>query len=117
MRRVIIYSNRAEFRALIEALLADDSIVITESTSRKELFEMCNDTHFDLVLTDDYRMFMNGTEATARIRPSTMLPEIFVFSYDISEDTVVALLEMGVNQFITLPLTPKRLRRKILGHD
>lgn len=117
MKRVIIYSRSAEFRTLIQALIEDCSIEISESASRSELFELCRHNRFDIVLTDDYRMFMSDEGATSRIRPTTMLPEIFVFSYDISEDSVVALLEMGVNQFITLPLTPKRLRRKILGHN
>ncbi|MBR2326572.1 MAG: response regulator [Alistipes sp.] len=116
MRRVIIYSGSAEFRALIEALLADESLVITKSTSRKELFELCSNDHFDFVLTDDFRMFMGDERATKRIRQADRSPEIIVFSYDTSEESVVALLEMGVNQFITLPLAPKRLRRKILGH-
>lgn len=117
MKSVIIYSQSREFRSLIQALIEDDSLKICESASRRELFELCRLEEFDILLTDDYRMFMCDEGATTRIRAKRAYPEIFVFSYDISEDSVVALLEMGINQFITLPLTPKRLRRKVLGHN
>lgn len=42
-----------------------------------------------------------------------MLPQVFVLSHDLSEDAVTALLEMGVNQFISLPVSPERLCSKV----
>ena len=83
------------------------------ATSREELYRICQTTKCDLVLTDDVRMFMNGSDAVEQIRQGGYLPQIFVLSYDLSEDTVTALLEAGVNQFITLPITPERLYHKV----
>ena len=83
------------------------------AASREELFRICQTTKCDLVLTDDVRMFMNGSDAVARIRQGGMLPQIFVLSHDLSEDTVTALLEMGVHQFISLPVSPERLCSKV----
>lgn len=83
------------------------------AASREELFRICQTTKCDLVLTDDVRMFMNGSDAVSRIRQGGMLPQIFVLSHDLSEDTVTALLEMGVNQFISLPVSPERLCSKV----
>lgn len=113
MRKIVIHSPRAEFRALIRGLLTNVEAFFVPSASRKELFRICQTTKCDLVLTDDIRMFMNGSDAIEQIRQGSTLPQIFVLSHDLSEDTVTALLEEGVNQFIALPVAPERLRGKV----
>jgi DNA-binding response OmpR family regulator len=58
-------------------------------------------------------MFMNGSDMIAQMRQGSPLPQIYVLSHDISEDTVTALLEGGVNKFIALPVAPERLNGKV----
>ena len=116
MRKIVIHSPRAEFRALIRGLLTNVEAFFVPSTSRKELFRICQTTKCDLVLTDDIRLFMNGSNAIEQIRQGTPLPQIFVLSHDLSEETVTALLEEGINQFIALPVAPERLRGKVSSH-
>ncbi len=113
MRKIIIHSASAELRALIRGLLSDIDALFVPTTSREELFRICKSSRCDLLLTDDVRMFMNGSDAMRQIRQGGYLPQIFVLSYDLSEDSVTALLEEGVNQFITLPITPERLYNKV----
>ena len=113
MRKIVIYSRHAEVRALIRGLLSDIEAYFVPASSREELFKICQTTKCDLVLTDDVRMFMNGSDAILQIRQEGYLPQIFVMSYDLSEDTVTALLEEGVNQFISLPVAPERLCHKV----
>lgn len=113
MRKIVIHSASAELRALIRGLLSDIDALFIPTASRKELFRVCKSSRCDLLLTDDVRMFMNGSDAVEQIRQGGYLPQIFVLSYDLSEDTVTALLEAGVNQFITLPITPERLYHKV----
>ncbi len=113
MRKIVIHSTSAEFRALMRGLLSDIEALFVPSTSREELFRICKTSKCDLLLTDDVRMFMNGSDAVAQIRQGGVLPQIFVLSHDLSEDTIVALLEEGVNQFIALPVMPERLYGKV----
>ena len=113
MRKIVIHSPRSEFRALLRGLLTNIEAYFVPATSREELYRICQTTKCDLVLTDDVRMFMNGSDAINRIRQGGMLPQIFVLSHDLSEDAVTALLEMGVNQFISLPVSPERLCSKV----
>ena len=117
MRKIIIHSAKSEFRALLRSAIFGITTFVSEAKSRQELFTLCGYTRFDIVFTDDVRMFMNGSQAIENIRPTTMLPQIFLFAHDLSEETVVALLEMGVNQFITLPFSPERLRNKIVKRN
>lgn len=113
MRKIVIHSLRAEFRALIRGLLTNVDAFFVPSSSREELFRICQTSKCDLLLTDDVRMFMNGSDAMEQIRQGGSLPQIFVLSHDLSEDTITALLEEGVNQFITMPVAPERLRCKV----
>ena len=113
MRKIVIHSSSVEFRALIRGLLSDIEALFIPCASREELFRICQASKCDLVVTDDVRMFMNGSDAIAQIRQGSILPQIFVLSHDLSEDTVVALIEDGVNQYLALPITPERLQGKI----
>lgn len=113
MRKIVIHSLRAEFRALIRGLLTNVEAFFVPSSSREELLRICRTSKCDLVLTDDVRMFMNGSNMISEIRQGSPLPQIFVLSHDLSEDTVTSLLEDGVNQFIALPVAPERLKCKV----
>ena len=113
MRKIVIHSLRAEFRAMIRGLLTNIEAFFVPSSSREELFRICQTTKCDLLLTDDVRMFMNGSDTIAQMRQGSALPQIYVLSHDLSEDTVTALLEEGVNQFIALPVAPERLNVKV----
>ena len=113
MRKIVIHSLRAEFRALIRGLLTNVEAFFGPSSSREELLRICRTSKCDLVLTDDVRMFMNGSDMISEIRQGGPLPQIFVLSHDLSEDTVTSLLEDGVNQFIALPVAPERLKCKV----
>ena len=113
MRKIVIHSHRAEFRSLISGLLTNVNAFFVQSASREELFRICQTSKCDLLLTDDVRMFMNGSDAIAQIRQGGALPQIFVLSHDLSEDSVTSLLEEGVNQFIALPVAPERLCNKV----
>lgn len=115
MRKFIIHSQDANLVALLMGLLSDIEATFEHTSSREELFAKCLNSKYDLVLTDDVRMFMNGTDAIREIRHNTVLPQIFILSHDISEDTVTALLEDGINQFISLPITPERFRGKLFS--
>jgi len=97
----------------MRGLLSGIEAFFVPSASRDELFRICQTTKCDLILTDDARMFMNGSDALAQIRQGGVLPQIFVLSHDLSEDCVTALLEVGINQFITMPIAPERLRAKV----
>lgn len=117
MTTIVIHSASSEFRALVCGLLSGIEASLIPVASRKELFGLCRTTKCDLVLTDDVRMFMNGSDALDLIRQGGALPQIFILSNDLTEDTVTALLEVGINQFITLPVAPERLREKVVARS
>ncbi|MBO7221105.1 MAG: response regulator [Alistipes sp.] len=115
MKSVVIYSKNGLLRAFVKGVLSGTKLEIREVASREKLFDLCRKSKFELLLTDDVMMFVNGSEAMGKIRCGDALPQIFILSHNLSEDCVMALLEMGINQFISLPLSPERLRNKVLA--
>uniref|UniRef100_UPI0040564F5A hypothetical protein n=1 Tax=Alistipes sp. TaxID=1872444 RepID=UPI0040564F5A len=117
MRKIIIHSQSRDFSALIRGVLSDIEANFLITTSRSELIRCCRLSLCDLVLTDDVRMFMNGSNTMEQIRQGGFLPQVYLFSYDLSEECVTALLEEGVNQFISLPVAPERLCEKVSSQN
>lgn len=113
MRKIVIHSALAEMRALIRGMLSDIEALFVPIATREELFRVCRTVKYDLVLTDDAEMFLSDIEAVAKIRGVDALPQIFVLSHNLSEESVVALLAKGINQFIALPVAPERLYSKV----
>ena len=85
MRKIIIHSSRGEFRALLRSIIADIATDIREAHTREALVEQCRYSHFDIVFTDDERMFMNGSR--------TVHEHPFIVGEDYVKMAVTALLD------------------------
>lgn len=58
--------------------------------------------------------FFSGSLSAESLRPrGSRRPEIYVISWQHSEHAVLSLLECGVDQYMTLPLSLGRLRLKL----
>lgn len=116
MKKILVYSRSARFRALVAGLLSAREAEICRAGCVGELVEHCRCGTFDSVVADDVRLFMDGTDSVGRLRRSRFAgPRIFVVSADLTEDTVVALLGAGVDQYVSLPADPTRLLDKLCG--
>ena len=70
---------------------------------------------FDLVLVLEVSPLWCGRAFFRRLRPHPLhRPEIFVIAWHQSDETVLSLIECGVDQYMTFPLNPARLRSKII---
>lgn len=116
MKKILVYSRSARFRALVAGLLSEREAEICRAECVGELVDDCRSGTYDSVVVDDVRLFMDGTDSVRRIRRSRFAgPRIFVMSADLSEETVMALLCAGVDQYISLPVDPTRLLDKLCG--
>ena len=116
MQKIIIYSSSLCMQALLEGLLYDCGAEVCVATSRQNLFERCAAERFDKVVVGDISLFVEGCDTVERLRLCGVRePQILVFAPDITEECVVSLLESGVNQYVSLPAAPTRLRRKVFG--
>lgn len=71
---------------------------------------------FDLVIALHVWPFCCGAEVLRRLRPERLpRPAVYVVAWQQSEQTVLGLLECGVDQYLTFPLNLMRLRGKVIG--
>lgn len=114
MVKILVYSPSFRMRAMIVGILTSPGVEVESVTSRDALFRRCGEKLFDSVVIEDYRLFMDGAGCVARIRTHfANRPKIVVLSTAVDEQTVLSLLECGVDQYLLLPLSPERLRRKV----
>ena len=114
MVKILVFSTSFRMRAMIVGMLTAPGVEIESVTSRDALFKRCAEKLFDRVVIEDYRLFMDAGGSVDRIRAHfTSMPKIVVLSSAIDEQSVLSLLECGVDQYLLLPISPDRLRRKV----
>ena len=111
MLKILVFSPSFRMRAMIVGMVTAPGVEVESVTSRQALFKRCQEKHFDNVVIEDFRLFMDGEGSVRRIRATR--PKIFVLSPAIDEQTVLSLLESGVDEYLLLPVSPARLRRKV----
>ena len=114
MVRILVFSQSFRMRAMIVGMVTCPGVEVESVTSREALFKRCAEKLFDRVIIEDFRLFMDGEGSVRRIRAIfTERPKIFVLSPAIDEQTVLSLIECGVDEYLLLPVSPARLRRKV----
>ena len=101
-------------RALIIGMVTCQGVEVGGGTSRQALFKRCREKIFDRVVIEDYRLFMDGGGNVALLRTHfSNSPRIFVLAPSVDQPTVLSLLDCGVDEYLLLPISAERLRRKI----
>lgn len=69
---------------------------------------------FDVVIVTATAPFLCGRNPIPDVRPAGLRrPAVYVVAWQQAEQTVLSLLECGVDQYLTLPVSLGRLRRKV----
>ena len=101
MHRILIVSDEEFLRDVIRLSLAD-----MQGTVRRMLF--------DLVVVVGTSAFFTGCDVVRTLRPAGLgRPLVYVVAWQQAEQTVLSLLECGVDQYMTFPVSLQRLRTKI----
>ena len=83
--------------------------------SHRALLARCVRHRYALVLTCFCAPLIEDFRVTSRLRGASLHTSLFVLADNPSPSEVVALLERGVEQVLTLPVSILRLRAKIEG--
>lgn len=114
MRRVLIVSgdpfSGELFRAALDGVRAEVSCVADLHAMER----MCRRAAFDLVLVAGAGGLLSCPRPLAALRSGGLhRPLVYVVSWLQSEQTVLGLLEEGVDQYLTFPVSLRRLRTKV----
>jgi two-component system sensor histidine kinase/response regulator len=112
--RILVAEDNPVNKKLIEILLQKlgcEGVIVSNG---KEAVEKAMAEDFDICLMDIHMPVMSGIEATEMIRKkgNTSLP-IIALTADVSRDGKERCLEAGMNDFLSRPIKPEKLEKKI----
>ncbi len=114
MHRILIVSDDAFLCDLVRLSLADMGAEVHCAADAAGMRTLCRRMLFDLIVVLDTGIFFAGGVSVRSVRPAGLRrPAVYVLSWQQSEQTVLSLFEEGVNQYLTFPVSLRRLRRKI----
>lgn len=114
MRRILIVAEDAFARDVIRLSLAGLGAEVRYTTDCEGMRTLCRREAFDLVIVLQAASFLCGGNPVREVRPAGLRhPAVYVLSWQQAEQTVLSLLESGVDQYMTFPVNLQRLRRKV----
>src|SRR5690606_41633966 len=84
---------------------------------RKAMELLQHDSHFDIIITDIHMPYYNGDDILKLVREDQKKnTPIIMISSDSEEEVIALALKLGVDEFISKPADPKKLRKVIRKH-
>lgn len=112
-KHVLIVDDDASIVAMVAYLAKEDPLVRTSQVNTgQELHAILKGDSVDLLVLDLGLPDENGLALARQIRARSTVP-ILVLTADDTRDSLIAALEIGVNDFMTKPFDPYELRLRI----
>lgn len=113
-RQILIVADDAFVCELIRLTLNGLGAEVHCAADGCRMRQLCRRITFDLILVLQATRFLCGGNPVREVRPAGLRrPAVYVLSWQQSEQTVLGLLEAGVDQYLTFPVNLQRLRRKV----
>lgn len=114
MYRILIVSDDVFLCNLVRLSLADMQAEVRCVADAGAMAVQCRRVLFDLIIILRVAPFLCGGNVVRGVRPEGLRrPLFYVISWQQSEQTVLSLLECGVDQYMTFPVSLQRLRNKV----
>jgi len=113
---VLVVEDNPDNTKIIQALLRKHGSRVTAASNGREAVETCRERSFDLILMDLSMPVMDGIEATQTIRSQEGLNRqtpIVALTADARVETRKRCEELGMEHFLTKPVTPEHLRQTL----
>lgn len=115
-RKIIILSPQRHVAHLVGAIVRHEPTSVVWCSAVDQMLDDCKRLHPDLVIILSLTHFVNGCGLVESIRESVgRNVAIFVIGWHQSERMVLSLLESGVTQYMTFPISISRLRNKMMS--
>lgn len=112
MTKVLLVDDDTELTELLSAYLEKEGFEPTRVDSGERGVKEALSDRYDLAVLDVMMPGLNGTEALARIRAHSNLPVLMLTARGEEVDRVVGL-EMGADDYVPKPCTPRELVARI----
>ena len=107
-RHIVVLDNDPDMRRTIGAILEEDGFRVTPTGDGDALLAMLPEHHPDLVILEMVLPGMPGLEVLRRLQEHGRVPAIVVSSKSSETDRIVGL-EMGADDYLAKPFSPREL--------
>jgi two-component system response regulator RegX3 len=112
MTRVLVVEDEESYREALSYVLGNEGFDVAVAATGPEALTMFEQSGADIVLLDLMLPGLPGTEVCRRLRQMTSVPVIIVSAKDDEIDKVVGL-EIGADDYVTKPYSPRELIARI----
>jgi two-component system OmpR family response regulator len=109
---VLVVDDDGHIREVMRFALEKAGYRVTEAPDGTRAFELITKQQFDLVVLDIVMPEDDGLTLCRKIRAQSRLPIIFVSSRDDELDRVLGL-ELGADDYLTKPFSPRELAARV----
>ncbi len=112
MPRVLVVDDDPDIRTVLEDYLARNDMRVTAVASGREMLEVFKDEAIDLVLLDIRLPGENGMLLARTLREHASVPIVLLTGNAEEADRVMGL-ELGADDYVTKPFSPRELLARI----
>jgi len=110
--RLLIVDDEALIRDLIKEYIALDNFTADEAVDGRQGLELFRQNHYELVILDVMMPIMDGWSLCREIRKVSRTPIIMLSARGEEYDKLLGF-ELGVDDYLTKPFSPKELLARI----
>ena len=111
-RKILVVDDEERMIRFIRLNLEHDGFVVIDALNGKSALQRLRDTTPDLILLDVMMPDLDGFEVLQMVREITSVPVIMLTAKG-EEDDRVRGLELGADDYITKPFSPRELVSRI----
>lgn len=113
MKKILIVEDDSSIAFALEADLRTEGYVVTVASTGDEALRLAHDKSFDLILLDVMLPGTDGFDVCRSLRRREDRTPIIMLTAKASEAEKVMGLELGADDYVTKPFSPRELRARI----
>ena len=113
MRRILVVEDEPSIAFALGADLRTEGYGVTVTSTGDEALRLARDESFDLILLDVMLPGMDGFEVCRSLRRREDRTPIIMLTAKAGEAEKVMGLELGTDDYVTKPFSPRKLRARI----
>ena len=112
MYRLLVVDDEEKIRVLIRKYAEFEGYEVEEAADGMSAIELCRQNKFDLIILDVMMPELDGFSACREIRKFSQVPVLMISARGEEYDRIHGF-ELGVDDYVTKPFSPKELMMRV----
>ena len=112
MYKLLVVDDETRIRSMIRKCAEFKGYDVTEAADGMQAIQLCRNSHFDIIIMDIMMPELDGFSACREIRKTSQIPIIMLSARGEEYDKINGF-ELGIDDYVTKPFSPKELMLRI----